>query len=611
MACAPTKLLADSNRASLKEIIESNDFWACTPDTGTTRARRFTTSSLAVTKETATSEEIRDDRMVSSVIETSAQSGGEINWEFAAGTTDYDHQRVLMGAWSRPMDWDVFRGSIVSIKDADEVSIAGGDYTDYFVVGRRIKTSGFNTPANNDYMQVVSVAFTSGVTNVTISGATLVAEAGTSHTTVQDANDVVILKSTAIRFGSTAATIDSNGGNAFAAAVTAKQLVSGQRIFVEGVGYEVGSLALDTVVDADSVTISDGVNTYKFEAQSDSDIADADALLFTVGVDDASTAVNLAAKINALRPTGDLNLVATVATDTVTLTNLNKTGGVISDEAATITVVDFTGGVATLGGFYTIVSVTNDAIVVDRAVPTLAAGKKVTIKGSMLRNPGISSEITAQSASIETGFQDVGQFFLTKGLRAGGLSMDVSANAIVTGSTTVMGQETTRLSVSKLGNTTDYNVLDAAATEVVSATANVGALSINGVETTSAIQSIQTQIEGNLRAQMAVGNKFPVGIAAGRLNITGTITAYFADGSMYDRFLDHETVSLSYPIIDPDANTYYFTIPAFKLTSDPVAPGGTDQDVMETMEFTAFRDVATKCMMQIDRFSSTDPITSL
>ncbi len=74
------KLLADSNRASLREIIEDNNDWGLTPVSGVTRARRFRTSSITATKETTVSEEIRDDRMVSSVIEVAAMSGGEIAW---------------------------------------------------------------------------------------------------------------------------------------------------------------------------------------------------------------------------------------------------------------------------------------------------------------------------------------------------------------------------------------------------------------------------------------------------------------------------------------------------------------------------------------------------
>jgi hypothetical protein len=53
---------------------------------------------------------------------------------------------------------------------------------------------------------------------------------------------------------------------------------------------------------------------------------------------------------------------------------------------------------------------------------------------------------------------------------------------------------------------------------------------------------------------------------------------------------------------------YVYTIPAVKFTSDPVSPGGIDQDVMEEIEWTAFRDPTKKTMMQIDRFSKTTPV---
>lgn len=595
------KLLADSNRASLREIIEDNNDWGLTPVSGVTRARRFRTSSITATKETTVSEEIRDDRMVSSVIEVAAMSGGEIAWEFAAGTTDLDFQRALMGAWTRPMDWDVFRGKHITIVDNNTIRIGGGDYTDYFTVGRRIKTSGFVNANNNDYFQIGSTSFGAGATDVNISTTTLVAETGNVLGTLADANDVIVLKSTAIRFGNTAFTFDSNGGNVFAAAIAAGQLVAGQRIYVEGVGYETGTFTIATAVADDEAIVNDGVNA------AVTFIADTD---FEIGVDDTATAANLAAAINAMRATGDFNVAATSALGVVTVTNLYKTGGTLSETGATITAVNFSGGSATAGGFYTIVSLTDDAITVDRAVPVIAAGKNVTVKGSMLRNPATSATIQPQSCAIETGFQDVDQFFVVDGLRCGSIEMEVSSGSIITGQSTLMGRETKRAAVEKLTGGA-YTPLDAPTTEVVSATANVGALIVDGVEQTTAIKSIQFSIDGNLRNQQAVGSKFPIGIAAGRLNLTGTIEAYFADGVMYDKFLAHETVSLAFPIIDQDANTYYFTIPAFKVSSDPVAPGGLDQDVMESLEFTAFRDQATKCMIQIDRFSSTDPVTAL
>lgn len=594
-------LLADSNRASLREIIEENNCWGDTPVNGISRARRFTSSSITATKETTVSDEIRDDRMVSSVIETSAMSGGEINWEFAAGTADLDLQRVLMGTWSRPMTWDFFRGKQVSIGSNNTVRVAGDNLTNYFTVGRRIKLAGFVNPANNDYAQISAVAFASGVTTITVTTTTLVAEAGSNFTTVSDANDVVILKNTAVQFGAAPNQIDTDGADGFASVIAAGQLIVGQRIFVEGIGYESGTITVATPVAGDSVTITDGIETVTLVAGTD----------FEVGVDNDETAANLAAAINALRPSLDLNVSATAAAAVVTVVNLNKEGGVITEVDATLEVVTFAGGSKASGGFYTIIALTDDAITVDRAVPVIAAGENVTIKGSMLRNPFTNTDIIPQSATIETSFFDVGQHFVADGLRTGALSMEVTAGSIVTGSSTTMGRATVRSSVNKLGNVVNYTPLEAPATEVVSATANVGSLSVNGEEQATAIRSIQFSLEGNLRNQQAVGSKFPVGIAAGRLNLSGSLEAYFADGEMYDRFLSHETVSLAFPIIDLDKNTYYFTIPAFKVASDPIAPGGIDQDVMETMEFTAFRDPTTRCMIQIDRFSSTSPVTAL
>lgn len=594
------KLLADSNRASLREAVEGLANWGETPANGTTRALRFTSSSITVKKDTAVSNEIRDDRMVSSVIETAASSGGEINFEFSAGNQDAFFERALMGFFSRPMTFDFFRGQNVRIKDSDEIEIVGSDVSAYFTVGRRIKLSGFVTPANNAFAQVSNVAYAGGITTVTITGAALVTEEGSTHTTVSDANDILVLNSTAIRSGTGGANqFDTGGTNAFSAIIAAGQLVAGQIIHVEGVGYDTATLTGADVVAGDAVTISDGGDAVTLIADED----------YEVGADDSETAANLAAALNALRVEGLLNVSATAAAAVVTLHNLNKVGGAITNEAATITVVDFAGGDATYGGFYTVLNAVDDIITVDRDVPTVAAGAKITIRGSMLRNPSNSTAITPQSSTIETRFFDVQQSFITDGLRTGGVSLSISSNAILTGSAKLEGRETKRQALAKL-SAAPYVALDANACENVSATANVGTLRSGGVDLSTAIKSIELNVDGNLRQQQAVGSKFPVGIAAGRLNVTGKLDAYFADGLMFDHFLEHETVNLQFPVTDVDGNTYYFTIPAFKVMSDPVAPGGIDQDVMESMEFTAFRDGATKCMLQIDRFSSVKGFTA-
>ena len=91
---------SDSNRASLRYIQESNTLWGTTPASGNTREVRLTSSSIAAGKETVVSDELRSDRMVSSVPEVSANSAGDINYEFSAGSHDDFVAAFLLGQWT-------------------------------------------------------------------------------------------------------------------------------------------------------------------------------------------------------------------------------------------------------------------------------------------------------------------------------------------------------------------------------------------------------------------------------------------------------------------------------------------------------------------------------
>ena len=440
---------------------------------------------------------------------------------------------------------------------------------------------------------------------MTVSTAT--AETGSHATSLVDANDVIVLKNTTIRAGTAgASTFDSNGGNAFAAAIAAGQLNAGQKIFVDGLGIETGTVTFTSQPNSGSkVSVSDGLKTMVFQFGGSFSNA-------VVGVDLGSgadgTADNFAAKINEKLVAGDLDVCATVSGHVVTIKNLLRTGGAIvevTDVGGAITVVNFTGGDSTLHGVYTLVSATDDVLTVTPQPSTYANGAAhaVTIKGSMLRNPSAAADITPQSYTIETGFEDVSTFWLTDGLRVSTFSYDIAANAILKGSFGFMGRSTTRQGVTKLG-LTPYTPLDTTATPVANATVNVGAIKINGDTLSTAVQSITLSGTNNLRDQNAVGNKFPAGIGAGRMELTGNLVAYFADGTLWDKFVEHDTVSIEFYIEEVLGSHYEYTVPAVNFTTDTVNPAGGNQDVMENMAWAAKRDPLTECEMQVDRFSS-------
>lgn len=481
---------SDSNRTSVRVIEEAT--WGVTPASGSTREVRLTSSSLAAEKTTVVSSELRADRMVSAVTEVEASSNGEVNFEFSAGPQDEFLAAFLMSNWTRPMDMDFVKGPNVSVTSTSAVTVFGRDVSGLFVAGGRVLLKGFSNGANLGYFSIATSVFSAGNTVITFNETTAVIEAGSTTGGIYDANDVIILNSittssTAVGFAITAA--------GFASAISAGQLVVGQKIYVEGLAGAVGQYTITAL--------------------------------------------------------------------TSTLITTNPAPGAV-----------------------------------------VVAGSKVNIKGSLLRNPSVPSAIAQRKFTIETGYTDVGQYMLQTGMVPGKWSLDLSTGAIVTGSFGFEGRATSMSGSTTLG-TAPYTVVPAQDGEVVNATVSVGSLVKNGVTLTSSLQKLSISGEAGLRSQTAIGSKFPKGIGAGRFNLTGSVSAYFEDSTLFNHFLNSDTVSLGFTITDTNGYRYAYTLPAVKFVEDKVVPGGIDQDVVNAINYTAFRDPVTACMIQIDRFSPT------
>jgi len=589
---------ADSNRVGIKILEEVT--WGTTPAGGSTRELRLTSSSLAANKETVVSDEIRADRMVSAITEVAASSGGDINFEFSAGAHDELLAAFLMGAWSRPMELDFFKGVQVDITAINTVIIRGRDVSTasgYLFVGRRIKLQGFNEAENNGYFEISTAVFSTDTT-IVLTTSTLVIEDGNFNSRFYDANDVIVLNDTAIRVGTVAGEIDSNGGNAFASAISAGQLVVGQKISLVGLGHQVGDFVVSLTMDTtDSFSFDDGTNpVITLLASND----------WTTGVTAAADATALAVAVNALA-----NLQIRCfddASGNLTFKNLLETQGELLelvDTGGATVVTDFNAGTPGSRGVFTLESVSDDILSVSPA-PTTDANDDtfaVTIKGSSLKNPSDVSTIVQRFFSIETAFNDVSQFLVNDGMIPGTYSLEIASGAIVTGTIGFQGRSSAMNNAAVIG-TAPYLQLLTHPGEVVNATADIGNVLKDGVVSVACIQSISLSGEANLRQQNCIGSKFSSGVGAGRFNLTGSMTVFFETAELFNNFLDHDTISLGWTITDKEGVEYHFNIPAMKLSADAIAPGGIDQDVFETIEFTSLRDTVTDAMLIVDRFSS-------
>lgn len=585
---------ADANRAQIRYIEEST--FGVTPASGTTREVRLTSSSLTANKETVVSDELRADRMVSDIVEVSASSGGDINFEWSSGPQDEFLAAFLLSQWERPMTMDFWEGIVVSVATASTVVVSGSDITGYLTNGRFLKLDGWTNPANNGYFTISSSVFATGNTTITLVESTLVAETGTTTARVYDANDVVVLNNAAISVGATG--FDGNASDPFAAAIAAGQFQIGQKIYaaVED-AHETGTVTFAASASVTTVSVGDGTNTVAL-------VSGVDFILTGTATTDGD---NFAAAVNALRfhTLTPVNVKAVNAAGAVTVTNLGAvTGGAITEDVvdANVTVVNFSGGVAGVVGYYTITALADDLLTVNPAPAVVAAGGAITIKGSHLKNSGVVSDIAQRYFTIETAFQDVSQFMVQDGMVAGTFSLEIATGAIVTGTIGFEGRETSLVQTSALG-LAPYTTLVSQPGDVVNATTDVGNIVKDGAALAACIQSLSLTGEANLRMQNCVGSKFPQGIGTGRFNLTGSMTVFFETQELFQDFINHDTVSLEFTITDAEGMVYYFGIPTFKISQNEISPGGIDQDVFENIEFTAFRDPTTNTMFQVDRFS--------
>lgn len=222
------------------------------------------------------------------------------------------------------------------------------------------------------------------------------------------------------------------------------------------------------------------------------------------------------------------------------------------------------------------------------------------IKGSHLRNG-----VTLKSFLLEKAFTDVSEFFTFTGMRVGTANVSIAPGAILTGSFGFSGENATVQGTSIIAGLTSPESIPVAANNVFNAVDNVGNVLIDGaVDPDVCFTEISFDVENNLRFQPCIGQLESSGIGVGRTQISGTLSAYFVNRTFFEKYLNFNTVAVSFTVTDQDGNTYLFDFPSVKFTSGEVVAGGNDEDVLVTIEFTAKRDPTLGFTFGLNRYGS-------
>jgi len=199
---------------------------------------------------------------------------------------------------------------------------------------------------------------------------------------------------------------------------------------------------------------------------------------------------------------------------------------------------------------------------------------------------------TEKSFTFESGFQDITQFGAMTGGVVNSLSMSVTPEGIVSGTFEVMGKD-----LSYSGTTLDADPTAAGTSEPfdsLTGTINEGGGAI------AIVTGLDFSISNSIESPKVVGSAVASEMIEGQCVVTGTVTAYFEDASLLDKFADETSSSIDVTLTDPASATLKFDFPNVLYTGADLDVGGTGP-ITVSLPFTALYDASDASTVVITR----------
>lgn len=204
---------------------------------------------------------------------------------------------------------------------------------------------------------------------------------------------------------------------------------------------------------------------------------------------------------------------------------------------------------------------------------------------------------TRRSFTVERFFGDIASldkpYHRYTGVEFNTMQLQVNANAMVTGTFGVVGKDmatdTAIIAGATYGTPTTTSPLDSF----------TGTLEENGIAI-AVITEIQLNLDNGLDPRFVVGSKTTIRPSIGRSNISGTITAYFENSLLLDKFINETESSINFALPDGAGNELRFELPRIKYTGGQPDVQG-EGPITLSMPFQALLDSATGTNIIIER----------
>jgi len=202
---------------------------------------------------------------------------------------------------------------------------------------------------------------------------------------------------------------------------------------------------------------------------------------------------------------------------------------------------------------------------------------------------------TKKYHSFEEGFLDMTtpQYQQLKGALCSGFDLNVTPNAMVTGNFRFTG-----LSVSALSGTPIQAAAHTAQTTTPSYDSFTGSI-LEGGGSTVIVTALSLNYDNGVDPKYRLMQTGPDRIATGRANLTGSISAFFDNATLANKFFSETETSLSFTLTDSASKSYTFLIPKLKYTGGPREVS--ENQIMLNLPFQAYMDSVTGTTLRITR----------
>jgi hypothetical protein len=197
---------------------------------------------------------------------------------------------------------------------------------------------------------------------------------------------------------------------------------------------------------------------------------------------------------------------------------------------------------------------------------------------------------TPRSFTFERHHTDIDQALKMTGCQLSSMSISVAPNSMVTGSFSILGKDMT-----------------VSATETATDAANAnepfdgftGSITEGG-SAIAVVTALEMTIDNGLEATYVIGDDTTLQSPLGKSMVTGSITAYFEDATLINKFINETSSSLEFVLQDLAGNQYTFGFPNVKYNSGNPEVGGPGQ-VTVSLDFVALYDATTSSQLYIKR----------